>query len=299
MGRLFSYCYGAGGAGSDDDDDDDEARSRGGDDGEARPLQRRRIEVITEDNDEAPDVPDVRVRPFDAIRPMALVAMQRRDQLDAVEAQLREAHALHAVALRELPAYEWLAQEHGGAPMRSADARFVVVRSLAALEPPIPRSPRPRPWPERRRNLETLPECALVLFATPEGAPLLSEVDPKVLSSFIDLFVRLRERPVVLGDPDAAEAATRRVGALLDNGIALCASESPFAPLYRNHHRFGSLQSWVRSDNKFVVRSSLASYIAKFHVSTWTLDGGARYGPGGRKNTAEGDTWAGSTFVSA
>ena len=256
VGRLVSYCFGAGGAGSDDDDDDDEARSRGGDDGEARPRQRRRIEVITEDTTR----PRTSARSI-AIRPMARLATQRRDQLDAVEAQLREAHALravalrelheahalHAVALRELPAYEWLAQEHGGAPMRGADARFVVVRSLAALEPSIPRPPRPRPWPERRRNPETLPECALALFATLEGGPLLSEADPGVLSSFIDLFVRLRERPVVLGDPDAAEAATRRVGALLDNGIALCASDSPFAPLYRNHHRFGSLQSWVRS----------------------------------------------------
>jgi hypothetical protein len=36
------------------------------------------------------------------------------------------------------------------------------------------------------------------------------------------------------------------------NEITSC---SPLAPFYRNHHRFGSLKSWVRSDGKFVVRS--------------------------------------------
>ena len=87
---------------------------------------------------------------------------------------------------------------------------------------------------------------------------LLTEADPGVLWSFVHLFVRLRERPVVLAGPDAAEAATRRVGALLANGTAKCASDSPFASLYRTHHRFGSLQSWVRPDNNFAVRSLMA-----------------------------------------
>jgi len=122
VGRLVSYCLGAGGAGSDDDDDDDEARSCGGDDGEARPRQRRRIAVITEGDDEASDV---RVRSFAALRPMAALAAERlatsldlAEQLRAVTAD-RTATASWRSCAAPRPAAEFLASR---GPLRGGSA---------------------------------------------------------------------------------------------------------------------------------------------------------------------------------
>jgi hypothetical protein len=82
---LVCYCL-VGAAGDGDGNDDDEAQSSGDDD-EARPSQRRRIEVLVEDDNEAAGCLSFPV--FTALRPPPAPPSGHGTFLDLAAAQLR------------------------------------------------------------------------------------------------------------------------------------------------------------------------------------------------------------------
>ena len=211
VGRLVSYCLGAGGA-ADDDDDDDAARSRGGDDDEAPPRQRRRIEVLAEpaeDDNEAASG-----RSFAGLRPMARLAAERLATALDLAAQLRA--------------------------MTADRNRLLAQLRCAGAGGGVPREPRPAPWADRIGSSSgAVMTAAAVEFlmtlrpAPPRDAPETAALVPAI----VDLFERLLRPTTLPANPGAVHTVSQAVVAGMGMAVAplLVSSALPSGAQGRPH----------------------------------------------------------------